>query len=644
MTLPAVKLEIAFGVSATAEPTSLQWVDVSSYVRSFDVDRGRQRELDTIDPGEATFVLDNRDRRFDPDNAAGPYYPNVLPMVHVRFTEGGTGTVLFRGYADRFKQEWKTGTNKDATASLECHDGAKVLEGKKLARSIWEREIGKLRDAGTVTAWFRLADLPGSATAADAGPHHYAGTVNGTVAFGQPSLLPFGDAEETGASFAGNPTGGGKPLDYIQVAADATLASANWTVEALFRLTSAPTVGQVLFCFTDFNLTNYVLCWYNPSNGKLELLVQNGTDSLGVNVGVSFTPSDKPRHVFAQRFWDGVGTPTVKLWVDGVLAGTATFNTRFAYPMPLVTIGNEHSSIGNDFAWGRGSTGSIQDVVWYDANSSLDGPTHAGWALTPGQGQDAGALIASALDDISWPSALRDLAAGKSTMQPHALSGSVLEYCRRLTDTEEGLFYLARDGKATFKNREYLVKATLNASACTFGDGGGSEIPYQDVTLDPGDEKIINEATTARLDGAAYVASDATSQAKYFVHTIERRELLTNSDDEARQHGAWFVSRFKNPKTAITSLRLALADTRVTRATVLALTQGQLVTVKRRPPGGGTITKTARIEGVRHEGQRDGSTWQVTFWLSGWDATVDQPWLLADATYGVLGSTTRLAL
>jgi hypothetical protein len=639
MTLPASKLEIAFGISATAEPTAPQWVDVSAYMRSFDVERGRQRELDTIDPGEATFTLDNRDRRFDPDYAAGPYYPNVLPMVHVRFTEAGTGTVLFRGYADRFKQEWTPGTNKDATATLECHDGAKVLEGKKLAKSIWEREIGKLRDAGTLKAWFRLADPKGTTTAADAGPNRYAASVKGTVAFGQASLLPFGDESETGAAFAGNPTGGGAPLDYVLVDSSASITTANWTIEVLFELNTAPSVGQVLFYIADKAALNYILGWYNNSNGKIEVLVQAG--ATGANVGYSFTPSEKPRHLMVKRAWNGA-TGTVTLYIDGTQQAQAAFNSATAPTMPLVVIGNEYAT-GNDFAWGRGDTGSIQDVAWYESTSP-DAATHAGWALTPGQGQDAGALIAAALDDISWPAALRDIDTGKSTMQPHALSGSVLDYCRRLTDTEEGLFYMARDGKATFKNREYLVKATLNVSACTFGDGGGAEIPYRDVTLDPGDEKIVNEATTARLDGIAYVASDSTSQAKYFVRTIERRELLTQSEDEARQHGYWYVRRFKDNKTAVTSLGLALADTRVTRATVLGLSQGQLVTVKRRPPGGGTITKTGRIEGVRHQGQRDGSTWEVTFWLSGWDATVDQPWILGDATYGVLGTTTRLAL
>src|SRR5262245_24053924 len=42
------------------------WNDASSYVRSFDVSRGRENELDEIGAGTASIVLDNRTRVFDP--------------------------------------------------------------------------------------------------------------------------------------------------------------------------------------------------------------------------------------------------------------------------------------------------------------------------------------------------------------------------------------------------------------------------------------------------------------------------------------------------------------------------------------------------------------------------------------------------
>lgn len=64
------------------------WTDITEYVLEggVSIDRGRQRSLDRVEAGTATFLLDNRDRRFDPSDVDSPYYPFVLPMRRVRAT------------------------------------------------------------------------------------------------------------------------------------------------------------------------------------------------------------------------------------------------------------------------------------------------------------------------------------------------------------------------------------------------------------------------------------------------------------------------------------------------------------------------------------------------------------------------------
>lgn len=57
------------------------WTDVSPYLREpYNVRRGRQTELDTVEAGTHTVTLDNRDGRFTPQWASSPYYPNVVPI------------------------------------------------------------------------------------------------------------------------------------------------------------------------------------------------------------------------------------------------------------------------------------------------------------------------------------------------------------------------------------------------------------------------------------------------------------------------------------------------------------------------------------------------------------------------------------
>jgi len=48
-------------------------VDVTAFVRSVSIRRGRSRELDRFSTGTATVVFNNEDRRFDPLYSAGPY-------------------------------------------------------------------------------------------------------------------------------------------------------------------------------------------------------------------------------------------------------------------------------------------------------------------------------------------------------------------------------------------------------------------------------------------------------------------------------------------------------------------------------------------------------------------------------------------
>lgn len=64
--------------SPTTNPMeSPVWVDITPWLRFKDgitIRRGRSSELDDFVAGTASCVLDNRDRRFDPTNTAGPYH------------------------------------------------------------------------------------------------------------------------------------------------------------------------------------------------------------------------------------------------------------------------------------------------------------------------------------------------------------------------------------------------------------------------------------------------------------------------------------------------------------------------------------------------------------------------------------------
>jgi len=90
--------------------------DVTAYVRSVTFSRGRSRLIDEFTAGTCTVVLDNRDRRFDPQNSAGPYYGNIAPGK--KFTITTLSAMTFTGIVDDWNFSYDVGGDSTATVTL----------------------------------------------------------------------------------------------------------------------------------------------------------------------------------------------------------------------------------------------------------------------------------------------------------------------------------------------------------------------------------------------------------------------------------------------------------------------------------------------------------------------------------------------
>ncbi|HET6498352.1 MAG TPA: hypothetical protein VFH17_04820 [Coriobacteriia bacterium] len=128
MAEPTLLAYLALSSRPTEAP---QWVDESGRVRlakGVHLTRGRQRDLDRFEVGTATLALDNRDRRFDPSHATGPYYGDLKPMRRLRLSAvyEGVDYPLFSGYVDGFAAEWP-GSGADAVTPIRAADGLRVL-------------------------------------------------------------------------------------------------------------------------------------------------------------------------------------------------------------------------------------------------------------------------------------------------------------------------------------------------------------------------------------------------------------------------------------------------------------------------------------------------------------------------------------
>lgn len=98
-------------------------VDVTDTVRQVSIKRGRNRQLEKFTAGNATVVMDNRDRIYDPTNAASPYFGSIVPRKEVIITE--VGRTIYTGQVADWNFSYAlTG---DSTAQVSCVDGLTLL-------------------------------------------------------------------------------------------------------------------------------------------------------------------------------------------------------------------------------------------------------------------------------------------------------------------------------------------------------------------------------------------------------------------------------------------------------------------------------------------------------------------------------------
>jgi hypothetical protein len=66
-----------------------KFVDITSSMISTSVARGKNRDLDRHVAGRSNIVLENSDRKFDPNHTASPLFGNIIPRREIRVSKDG---------------------------------------------------------------------------------------------------------------------------------------------------------------------------------------------------------------------------------------------------------------------------------------------------------------------------------------------------------------------------------------------------------------------------------------------------------------------------------------------------------------------------------------------------------------------------
>ena len=119
----------------------LLFVDVTQYLKSLTISRGKSRELDRYNAGQATVVFDNRTRAFDPTFEASPYYGNIVPRREIKLLYNDVEQ--FRGFIDDWNLNYDL--NGNSTAEASCSDAFSFLANQTLDGGVQTSQLSGAR-------------------------------------------------------------------------------------------------------------------------------------------------------------------------------------------------------------------------------------------------------------------------------------------------------------------------------------------------------------------------------------------------------------------------------------------------------------------------------------------------------------------
>lgn len=215
---------------------------------------------------------------------------------------------------------------------------------------------------------------------------------------------------------------------------------------------------------------------------------------------------------------------------------------------------------------------------------------------------DSGTLIGNILDNANVKfGADRDIETGVSTMQSLSnVSQNTLSVLQNIERSENGLLFMSKDGKLTFRSRHTTFPSTPDA---TFSDDG-NDIPYLRVDYINDDNEIFNIVSLQRLGGTTQTVEDTGSQGKYLIRTLSRSGLYNDSDSEVNDAANFLLGKFKDALIRFDNLVVDLTEaTTGNQNSILDREVGDVVKVELTPPGGGSpsqITSNEIIDSISY--------------------------------------------
>jgi hypothetical protein len=247
-------------------------------------------------------------------------------------------------------------------------------------------------------------------------------------------------------------------------------------------------------------------------------------------------------------------------------------------------------------------------------------------------GQTTGTRINKILDQVDFPSSMRIIDTGSTTVQADpATTRSSLSALQVAEFTEQGSFFVQAGGEVEFKDRNAVV-GSLAAAPIEFNQTTG--IPYADLKYAFDDKLIINNATMTRVGGTTVSSVDADSIAKYFPHGMNVENLIAQTDAQVQDIADIYVATRKETTIRIDAMTVDLLDPAVPTDTIIGLEYFDNVEITNIQPDGSTIVKTLQVQGL---------AWDITPNSMKCTVTTLEPivegFIIGSSTYGIIGQS-----
>jgi len=476
--------EIAADGAAQIPPNS-GWVDVSSFVYSMDIDRGRSDDWGNF-YGAATVTLNNRARTFDPFYTSGPYYQKLLPRRQIRITAtyGATSYPVFRGFVAGWPPVWSD-AGQNSTVTLSCFDAMGLLASdaqpadwsrayilSTAPRHYWpcDEPVTPFVAGGVLTDFGSVPFNFATTTAASSGDQLAVGLVNSSV-------QGTGNYAATTASGAVQGVGDFSASMWIIPDTETDFGSGGIFYNSVFSVEYDAALFAYRVYMLDYN-SNQQRMWYTGQQ------FDGGTARM-----VSFT-------------FNGT-SKALAMWVDGVSQVVVT-------TAPTGILG---FTVNEGYYLGSGQT--QQFIVWDGIQTQAVFQEIFKYS-TVAFSESTAARFNRLIANTSFPSGM--------TSAPSAPASTVLELTddapmttaelQKVADSEYAPLFVTRAGVLTLYNQNQIRSQSRSiVSQGTYGTGGYAI--GQNVAIAYDGDSMRNEADVTMSQGGVYTKKNTSSIATY---------------------------------------------------------------------------------------------------------------------------------